>query len=101
MLLASDESEEIQVDVTISLNMSREEAPPCVSQELESTTEFEQGFGVTNSLLLVLRGERIEHAGDGASELLVIDAGVEASSDKSAADDMEFELELNDDEEHS
>lgn len=97
-MLASEESDDIQVEVTISLSISREEAPKAQEfDELESLREFEfvQGLGVTEDTgeEVLLRGDNIEeHCGELASELEVIEAGVEASKDKSAAEDTVLEL---------
>lgn len=66
LILASEELDDIHVDVTISLSISLDEAPPPVSQELESPAEFEFEHGLVevNSLLLLLRGDNIEHPGE-------------------------------------
>lgn len=101
VMLASEESDDIQVDVTISLNMSRDDAPPKAHEfeEFESLREFEleQGLGVTVTGLVLLMGDiEIVLCGEFASEL-VIEAGVEASRDKSAAEETEMEFELKED----
>lgn len=121
LMLDSEESDDMQVDVTISLSMSRDEAPPPVAQEFDEEfeslreLEFEQGLGVTDEEVeeedddcwhVLFRGDSIEHCGELASEL-VMEAGVEASSERSAAEDTELEFVLNeeededDEEEHS